>query len=62
MLEMEPGPVNNELRQDYIPTNNTPILLFFIGNPSALGNQWPKKHLHVPRTVWVGPWRNQKNN
>lgn len=23
MMETEPGTVNNELRQDYIPTNNT---------------------------------------
>lgn len=48
MMETEPGTVNNELRQDYIPTNNTLSFPALHLQSLALGSRWPRR-----MSLWV---------
>lgn len=63
-METEPGTVNNDLRQDYIPTNNT-LSSLALGLQSLYyykGARGQGQCLHVPRIIWMGSWRRQPSS
>lgn len=55
MMDAEPGTVNNELRQDYIPTNNTPSSpVLCLQSPYHEGAGGQGECLCVPRIILGG--------